>query len=470
MPLAPTRLRGAQFAKLVGALLLQQRGDMGAVLRRAFDRYGPAICVRPERGWFSRRERRPEHPDRRPEDRPRPKEKISEVWLVADPAIIEALLIREHRSFAKDPLTRELEDVLGLGLLVSEGDAWRHDHKLVQPVLGAGAMRRRLGEVTEIVDTALGRWPAEGDLDCAKLFGPLTLEVVSRIALGLSLHDDAPLVGAALEQILDYYAGFGGPGVRAPAKWRTPARRRFEGACAELRSLTTRLIDRRAAEPCTAADDDVLGRLLADHRRSPEALPAARVADQVMTLMLAGNETTTLGLAYALHALAHNPEAQVRWHAEADAAAEHGLELDRLPWTRGIWRETLRMFPPAAGVARVARSDVDLAGLRIPARSLVVVPALAIHRFARWFPEPDAFVPQRFIDPPTWPKLAYLPFGAGPRVCIGSHLADIEALVALARIGRRYRLEPRPGAKPLRFKLSVTMRPADGVPIRLVPR
>jgi len=453
MALAPTRLSGAQFAKLVGTLLLQQRSDMGAILRRTFDRYGPAICVRPERGWFGRRSG-----------------KISEVWLVAEPAIIEALLIREYRSFDKDPLTCELEDVLGLGLLVSEGDAWRHDHKIVQPVLNAGAMRRRLGEVAELIDTTLERWPAGGDLDCAKLFGPVTLEVVSRIALGLSLLDEAPLVGAALDEILDYYAGFGGPGLRAPAKWRTPARRRFESACAQLRSLTGRLIERRATEPCTADDEDVLGRLLAAHHERPEALPAARVEDQVMTLMLAGNETTTLGLAYALHALAHNPEAQERWHAEADAAAEQGLDFDRLAWTRGIWRETLRMFPPAAGVARVARSDLDLVGLPIPARSLVVVPALALHRFPEWFPEPDTFRPQRFIDPPTWPKLAYLPFGAGPRVCIGSHLADIEAIVALARIGRRYRLEPQPGAKPLRFKLSVTMRPADGVPIRLVPR
>ncbi len=453
MELTPTRLSGAHVARLAGTLLLQQRGDMGAILRRTFERFGPVICVRPERGWFRRRPG-----------------KISEVWLIADPALIEALLIREHRSFAKDPLTRELEDVLGLGLLVADGEVWRHDHRIVQPVLNAGAMRRRLGEVARLVDTTLGRWPSGGDLDATQLFGPLTLEVVSRLTLGLSLLDKAPLVGAALDRILDYYAGFGGPGIRAPARWRTPARRRFEAACAQLRALTGELIERRGAAPCAADDDDVLGRLIAAHRGRADLLPRARVEDQVMTLMLAGNETTTLGLAYALYALAQNPAAQERWHAEADAAAEEGLDLDRLPWTRGIWRETLRIYPPAAGVARVARRDLDLAGLPIPARSLVVVPALALHRFPAWFPDPDTFDPQRFIDPPTWPKLAYLPFGAGPRVCIGSHLADVEALVALAKIGQRYRLEPRPGAKPLSFKLSVTMRPADGVPIRLVPR
>jgi len=462
MVVTPTYLRGAQSARLIASLLLHQaRDDPRYALRSALQRYGHAICVRPDPSGRRRIGKA---------GKTRKKGKIGAIWVIAAPELIEALLIRARRSFDKDPLTSELEDVLGQGLLVAEGQAWKHDHKLVQPVLNAGAMRRRVAEVTEVVEAALDRWPPRGDLDCTKLFGPVTLEVVSRVTLGVSLLGEAVVVAEALDEILDYYAGFGGPGLRAPKRWRTPARRRMERACERLREVTRSLIQRRAAKPCAADADDALGRLIAAHRLRPEELPWSRVEDQAITLMLAGNETTTLGLAYALHALAANPQVHERWRSEADDARRGGIELDRLPWTRAIWRETLRMAPPAAGVGRLAREDVELCGIPIAQRSLVVVPAMAMHRLPEWFPDPDTFMPQRFIDPPTWPKLAYLPFGAGPRVCIGSHLADIEAIVALTLIGQRYILEPQPGARPLRFKHSVTVRPAHGVPIRLRQR
>jgi cytochrome P450 len=260
--------------------------------------------------------------------------------------------------------------------------------------------------------------------------------------------------------------------LRPPRHWKTPARRRFVAACERARAVTQILIERRAELPCSAEDTDALGRLIARHRERPEELPASRLQDQAMTLMLAGNETTTIGLACGLRELADNPAVQRRWHEEIDAADLEGddIDIDGLPYTRGIWRETLRLHPPAAGVGRVARTEVRLPGLTLPAKTLVVVPAVAMHRLPKWFVDPDAFVPQRWIDKPPWPRHAYLPFGAGPRVCIGSHLADLEAAIALALIGRRYWIEPAPGAEPLRFSISVTRRPKGGVPVKLRPR
>jgi cytochrome P450 len=454
------RLTTREFVGVLGRLVVtRRRGTPWPAIAQTIDRYGPAFCLRPARGWLPRRT-----------SRTRKTSGIGEIWVVTDPEIIEALLIKEHRSFVKDPLTQELADVLGQGLLVSEGRSWKIDHALVQPAMTAVAMRRRVAAIAEVVDDALARWPARGDIDGMKMLGPVTLEVVARVVLGVSLADVAGEVGEALDEVLAYYGGAGAPGLRAPRSWRTPARRRFEAAVKRLREVTQILLARRAALPCDPDDPDALGRLLARHRERPDEVPWSRVHDQAITLMLAGNETTTTGLACSLRALADNPGAQARWHDEADAVEAGMLEPDDVPWIRAVWRESLRLHPPAPGVARIAKRDVTLAGLAVPARALVVVPTLAMHRRPQWFPDPDAFSPQRFLDPPTWPRLAYLPLGAGPRVCIGSHLADMEAFVVLAALGRRYGLSRPPGAKPLRLRSSVTMRPIDPVMVRLQPR
>jgi cytochrome P450 len=177
-----------------------------------------------------------------------------------------------------------------------------------------------------------------------------------------------------------------------------------------------------------------------------------------MTLLLAGHETTANALAWALHLLATHPEAQLR-------AGEDG------PYVRAVWQEALRLFPPAWLQTRRLTEPDEVCGQRLPAGSMLVFSPWVVHRDPRWWPEPDRFRPERWLDPaPERPRFAYFPFGGGPRQCIGNDFADLEGRAVLDAVLRRWRLAPAPDAPPVVPQPLVTLRPHFGVTLRVEPR
>jgi cytochrome P450 len=247
------------------------------------------------------------------------------------------------------------------------------------------------------------------------------------------------------------------------------------------------IADRRRARAAGADDqrDDLLAMLL--DATDPEAeggeagpMSDAQLRDEVMTLFLAGHETTASALAWTWHLLAEHPDVQARLHAELDAVltAADGApraptfdDLARLPYARAVLSESMRLYPPAYAVGRLCVEATTLGGCRIEEGWGVLTSPWLVHRDARWWPDPLRFDPGRWAaEDPARPRFAYFPFGGGSRICIGEQFAWTEATLVLAALARRWAVRPEPGRPPVRAQGAVTLRPAAGVHVHLTPR
>jgi cytochrome P450 len=268
---------------------------------------------------------------------------------------------------------------------------------------------------------------------------------------------------------------FGRPLGRLLDRLPLPGTRRREADRRDLDRIVYQLIaDRRAAG---AQGHDVLSLLLS--ARDPdtgEPMPDELVRDEAMTLLLAGHETTANALAWALHLLVTDPTAQDRVHAELDEVlggrAPTMADLPRLAYTTAVWREALRLYPPAWAVVRHLVREHPVAGHQLPAGSALLLCPWVVHRDPAWWPEPDRFRPERWLPggegpEPDRPRYAYFPFGGGPRQCIGNDFAELEGVIVLATVLREWRLTGAPGAPPVIPQPLVTLRPRNGVTVRL---
>jgi cytochrome P450 len=222
--------------------------------------------------------------------------------------------------------------------------------------------------------------------------------------------------------------------------------------------------------------DDLLGLLLAARDEDGRALTRKEVRDEVVTLLLAGHETTANGLAWLWYLLARNDDARARLYAEVEEVVGAGRtptadDVERLVWTRACFEEAMRLYPPAWVLEREAVVDDELDSYRVPAGSTIIFPVYLIHRDPRWWPHPDVFDPTRFLGERAAQahRGAYLPFGAGRRICVGAGFALIEATLIAAMVAQRFVLEVQPGAEVVP-EATVTLRPRHGLPMTLRPR
>jgi cytochrome P450 len=394
-----------------------------------------------------------------------------------DPKAIEQVLVTQHAAFDKDRFTNDLGRVLGAGLLTSEGDTWRRHRKLMAPSFQRSEVAAYGGVMAERARAFVERQAPDVVFDVHSAMMQLTLDILVRALFGTEI-ERAPDVERLLEPVMHDY-------VPPAVAWRLllpewvplPSRRRLARARRELDVILLQLISERrraAAEPAGAgaAASDLLGRLMlaCDAQGS---LSEAALRDEAMTLFLAGHETTALSLTYGLRLLAKHPRERQALVAELDqvlggrAPALH--DLPSLPYTRAVLDETLRLFPPAWGLGREPRQDVVVAGVAIPKGTQVILCPWVMHHDAQFFPEPERFWPERWLTQPAPRRFAYMPFGAGPRVCIGSHFALAEATIILAVILQHVELE-LPAQPELDLMPSVTLRPRGPVLMRLTPR
>ncbi len=397
---------------------------------------------------------------------------------------IEHILVTRHADFEKDAFTHDLRRVLGTGLLTSEGDAWRRQRKLIAPSF----QPREIGAYGPVMVErahafAQGQAPA-AVFDIHSAMMHLTLDILVRALFGTRVSR-----GAEVERLLDQLMVDYMP---AAAAWRLilpewlplPSRRRLASIRAELDVILLELIRDRKARAAAEANDaattlpaDLLGRLMLAHDTAG-TLSEEAVRDEAMTLFLAGHETTALSLTYTLRLLAQHP-------AEADALfreLEHVLrgrppsmsDLPALPYTRAVIDEALRLYPPAWAIGRQPIEDTVVAGVVVPQGTMLIIAPWVMHRDARFFPDPERFWPERWLSGPAAPRYAYLPFGAGPRVCVGSHFALSEAALILITLVQhaRFELEPNVGGEPpeLELRAAITLRPRGPVSMRMLPR
>ncbi len=375
--------------------------------------------------------------------------------MLNEPDAIRHVLVANNDNYGRNIGTkRVLQPVLGNGLFLAEGEAWRHQRRTVAPALAPRAMpvlARHVVLVSEEKEAELARAAGGRPVDLLQHLQHLALTVAGRSMFSLEMAE----FGAALRAMLLRYArGYARPGfldLLLPASVRSP----LDVGRAAFRADWLRLIDRvidareRQAGRATADRPRDLFDLLAA-ARDPETgagFDRAQLRDEVATLILAGHETTAATLFWACYAAARLPEHQGRIAEEAssvDLSADNAAAaLKRLPFTRAFVDETLRLYPPAFLIVREALGPDTIAGRRIAPGTVVSVSPWVLHRHRRRWRNPDGFDPARFLPgaPPPG-RYAYMPFGTGPRVCVGAQFALTEAVLVLARLLRAFRIEP----------------------------
>ncbi len=390
-------------------------------------------------------------------------------FLLSDPGAIQHVLQDQARRYTKRTFQyTTLSLVTGQGLLTSDGPVWLRQRRLMQPAFH----RERLTGFTAPMNAAAAglaeRWSVAPDgqrVDVDRAMLALSLEIVGTTFFTTDLRADAPQLVSAVITALDHVIARSRNPFAPPIWLPTPANRAFKRAVGALDDAVTRLIAERRAGP---PRPDLLQTLLDTRDEDGRPMQPRLLRDELVTLIVAGHETVASALTWAWALLAQHPAAADRLALEADAAASAGpLDPRDLPFATAVFDEALRLYPPAWLITRQAAEDDDIEGLRVPAGSLVIVSPYVVQRRAALWPEPDRFRPERFLEAAPQ-RFAYLPFGAGPRLCIGQGFARLEGPLILANLARRVRLSTEsalPAIEPL-----VTLRPHGGLHLHVTRR
>jgi cytochrome P450 len=386
------------------------------------------------------------------------------IYIVTDADLAHEVLVVQAASFKKSAGLQFLRPMLGDGLLLSEGDTHKRHRKLLAPAFAPKRLEK-YGEV--MVDETvkqLARWRHGQRLDVAQEMMEMTLAIAGRTMFGADVRGDARVVAEALELGMRAQQA----NLRSPLQlgynWPLPRHLQMRRSVRMLDEVVYRLI----AEGRRRGTDrgDVLSILLLA-RDEEGGLTDTQVRDEVMTLLLAGHETTANALTWTWFELGRHPDVLGKLVSEVDALGRRAVtveDLAALPFHAAVVDESMRLHPPAYMTGREAMHDVVLGSHKLPKGSIVAINIRGIHRRADYFPAPDAFMPERMLPDAkkARPRHHYLPFGAGPRICIGSHFALLEAQLALATMVQRARVrlvsarvEPEP---------MVTLRPRGGMP------
>jgi cytochrome P450 len=376
-----------------------------------------------------------------------------QVWVLTHPDHVRDVLMTNGARFRKSPVLQRARVVLGDGLLTSEGDTHRGHRQLIQPAFHS----REVAKYANTMITATARtcesWTAGQPLDVHTETVKLTLATAGATLLGSDVERDAGLVEHAIDDLLSAYklafVPFGWLVSRIPVG---PIRRLMRGRAALYRLVDT-IIDGHAPSGTVTAS------------LTGSSLSRDQIRAHVVTMVLAGHETTANALAFALHLLAHCPEVADQVRSEIEDATDTTPDVpdaDHLPLCRAVISEALRLYPPAWTVVRECVADHEVDGHVIRAGELAMLPQWVVHRDHRWWKSPEQFRPNRWLDPALRPRWAYFPFGAGLRRCIGEGFAWTEATLALAVLVRRWRFTPVP-ERPLQLQPLLTLRPRDGV-------
>jgi cytochrome P450 len=391
--------------------------------------------------------------------------------VMSAPAGIERVLLTNADNYVKSPVARRLlEPGLGKGLLTSEGEDWRRQRRIMAPAFDHRSLVSYVPQMAEATHAMLARWdrlPNGSTLDVAAEMMRLTLAIIARAMFSTDAEEVRPAVEAAMTRyqlevrpdILDL--------LRLPGWFPRPRNRNWRTIFREVDQAIERMITREP--PQSAKPKDLLARLIAARdTETGRTMSAKEVRDQVVTIFMAGHETTALSLAWTWYLLSQHPAEEARFHAELDTRfsleAPSLDDIATLAHTRAVLQESMRLYPPAHTISRQALADDVVHGHRVRKGSMVLIVPWLVHRHRLLWERPDVFDPDRFASERSAgrPRFAYLPFGGGPRICIGASFAMTEAALILGMIGRRFRLRLAPGqlVEPVGL---ITLRPRNGL-------
>lgn len=388
------------------------------------------------------------------------------------PDLIEEVLVTNARRYIKGRVMRANRHVFGEGLLTSEGDFWLRQRRLAQPAFHRARIAGYAATMVDYTERLLGEWKSGEERDAHQEMMRLTLQVVSKTLFDADVERDAQEVEKSLELLLEIGANFRRT-IFVPHWLPTPANLRVKREVAQIEKILYRIIAKRRASGRDAGD--LLSMLLHAQDEDGSKMTDRQLRDETITLFLAGHETTASTLSWTWWLLAQNPAVEKKLHTELDAVlGVRAPTLDDLPklvYTAHIITESLRLYPAAWGMARLAVEDHEIAGYPVTKGMGVAMAQWVVHRDPRWYDTPEEFRPERWENDlmKRLPKFAYFPFGGGPRQCIGNTFALMEATSILATIARKFRLRLVAG-HPVVPLASITLRPRHGVRVTLESR
>ncbi|MFO1386534.1 MAG: cytochrome P450 [Chitinivorax sp.] len=402
--------------------------------------------------------------------------------ILCHPNLAEQVLIKDKATFGKLSQLRQdigLPLVLGNGLLMNWGESWRRQRQMMQPVFHKGVIAQMAESMTEAGERLLQRWQRDYQpgqaVDVAHEMMAVTMDIVCRTMFSTAVDGRSKELGEAFTFLIRFaFSSLSNP-LQPPVHWHTPRNRAFRKALLALDSMLYGIIEQRAKQG--VAHGDLLDMLLlAKDEETGQPMDIRQLRDEVATIFGAGHETTANALTWAWYLLSQHPAYLQRLQQELDQVLAGRTptfaDLPQLPYTRAVFEETLRLYPPAPVIPRSVLQDTELGGYALPKGSRVMISAYQIHRHRDFWPNPNHFDPDRFLpanQDQQRHRAAYMPFGLGPRVCIGNHFALMEGQLLLAQIAQRYDLKMLPGHK-VEKEVAVTMRPKYGMLMTLTPR
>jgi cytochrome P450 len=403
------------------------------------------------------------------------------IYVLFHPQHVEQVLLGRTGNFVKGMTSRANPELFGNGLLTSDGDFWRRQRRLSNPAFHRESLAR-YAEITVEEAAKLTEWWKDSEpRNIHNDMMNVTLRIVLRSLFGTHLEEHMRVIEPALEAIMASSTGFNSIAffLRIP----TPTRKRHFLAVEKLNEIVYALIAKGreklksagAAAENAAGAKDLLTLLLTARDDDGNSMSDQQLRDEVITLLLAGHETTALNLSWSWYLLAEHPAVERKLHTELDTVLDGRLptprDLPKLQYTDKIIRETLRLFPPAWRIFRRTEDALHIGEYTLPAGSNIVLSQWVTQRDPRWFTEPERFIPERWNEEANGklPRFAYFPFGGGPRVCIGAGFAMMEATLLLATIAQRFRMRLIPKQRVTAMP-SITLRPKNGIRVRLEAR
>jgi len=397
---------------------------------------------------------------------------VRSFFLVTSPAAVKRVLQDNADNYGRETNTIfVLRETLGEGLLTIAGERWRRSRRLAQPAFHKQRLASFAGTMADAAAACMERWSqraARGEaFDVAPEMARLTLQILGRCIFERDLTDEADSIARAVDIVLHHTVRSVQSLLPIPARVPTPANLRFRAALGELDRVVLGLIDERRA----AGDDrgDLLSMLLAARdEETGEGLGDRQLRDEILTLLLAGHETTAMALSWTIYLLSLHPAARRAVEAEAREVLgdrRPGVDdLPRLRFARMVLEESMRLYPPAWIIGRRAVAEYPIGGFVAPARSLFLMSPYVLQRDARYYTNPERFDPDRWTPEfrAALPKFAYFPFGGGPRQCIGESFAWMELVLVMTTIAQRWRLRLVPG-HPVVPQPLVTLRTKHGM-------
>ncbi|WP_336326036.1 cytochrome P450 [Halovenus sp. HT40] len=399
---------------------------------------------------------------------------IGDFYQVNHPALAERILVEDRERFRKASLSQEdLGDLLGQGLVLSEGDLWKRQRERIQPAFYMDRIADYADTMTAEVQSAAAEWRGRPTLNVENEMKGLTLRILVKSMFGSELDYEDRGVRETVRALQEPGQPAKQPVARMVPKWvPIPMWRRYKQGIDEMEELIEELVSQRRSDG-VGGRDDLLSMLLTGTDEDGDTMSDTLLRDEMMTFLFAGHETTATALTFTWLLLGQHPDSQQRIAEEAAEVLDGEYatfdDLPELECTEQVIREAMRLYPPVPSIPRETTERLELGGYTLPAGATVAPMQWTIHRDERFWDDPLAFRPERFAGDDERPKFAYFPFGGGPRRCIGQQFALVEAKLILATLARQYHLTLLSDPN-IDLSVSITTRPLDSIRMRAEPR